>query len=172
VVDASHSAYVRSSIFVPTRFMSTDSADRYSEVDLPLLSGGAVVDACKLRFTNSPPWSLHFASSMIGDGLLEGVDLFECLKTFRRSLEERDLRIGCNGARVDTWATAMSRQMGGGRKVYVLTMGKQQSLEDLVDTFAEGPIDKIASVDEQNQYFKQWLESIGFDPSRGPSRRA
>jgi hypothetical protein len=51
--------------------------------------------------------------------------------------------------------------MGGGRRVYLLEMSKQQDVRDLADTFGEARPDPIGTVAEQEHYYAEWLRSIG-----------
>jgi hypothetical protein len=92
-----------------------------------------------------------------------GDDLFECMKSIRTYLEARSILLLCNGARVDGYPSQMSRQMGQARRVYIHTMGRQTTREDLVDIFAEAPADKIGSVAAQKAYHDDWLRSLGWD---------
>jgi hypothetical protein len=87
----------------------------------------------------------------------EASDLFDCLVKIRLDLELEGAKILCNGARLDAFPSPMARDMGGGRKVYLLRMGEPAQLENLVNTFDEAPIEKIASVAEQKKFYLDWL---------------
>jgi hypothetical protein len=55
----------------------------------------------------------------------------------------------------------MMREMGGGRNAYVLHEGQKTRRDDVVDIFAAHKSDKIATVSEQTEFYKNWLKSIG-----------
>jgi len=97
----------------------------------------------------------------------EANDLFDCLVQIRSDLEREGAKVLCNGARLDAYPSGMARDMGGGRKVYLMRMGEAARLEDLVNTFDVAPIETIASVADQRDYFLRWLEST----KPGESRR-
>ena len=98
----------------------------------------------------------------------EASDLFECLVKIRSNLEEERAKVLCNGARLDAYPSRMAREMGGGKKVYLMKMGEKARPEDLVNTFDEAPIEKIGSVADQQDYFLRWLQSAKpQDPHRG-----
>ncbi|MGH8879900.1 MAG: hypothetical protein ACRD0P_21540 [Stackebrandtia sp.] len=89
-----------------------------------------------------------------------GPDLFAALAGLRRQLEAEGWRIAVQGARLDTYPSGMARDMGGGRRVYVLHMGRAAASGDLVDTL--DPVDDaspLATVDEQERRFQTWLAS-------------
>ncbi|MBL7500249.1 hypothetical protein I6A84_31125 [Frankia sp. CNm7] len=95
-------------------------------------------------------------------GTLEGAgdDLFEALNVIRRSLEGQGWFIAVQGARRNTWASGMLRDMIGARHVYVLEPGRDiRTREDWVDIFAEAEPDQLATVEEQRQYYREWQES-------------
>lgn len=63
------------------------------------------------------------------------------------------------GARRNVWPSAMSREMGGGFKAYVLTIG--QPATELVDIFDvdESPVG--STVSEQESFAESWFDSLG-----------
>ncbi|HEY3606445.1 MAG TPA: hypothetical protein VGL06_03045, partial [Pseudonocardiaceae bacterium] len=54
-----------------------------------------------------------------------GPDMFETLVRLRRQPEPDGLMIAVQGSRRDTYPSGMARDMGGGRRVYVLHLGRQ-----------------------------------------------
>jgi hypothetical protein len=116
--------------------------------------------ACTLSYSCSPPWRIQLEYDELGNSIFEGEDLFLCLRELRKSLEEKQCRILCNGSRVDAYPSPMSRQMSGGRKVYILRKGQQTSLEDLVDIFASSDANSAGTVEEQQEFYLEWLESL------------
>jgi hypothetical protein len=86
----------------------------------------------------------------------DGADLFEALRDLRRQLGPLNVRIGCNGARRDAWASGMQRDMGEGRVVYLLVAG-QAGRPVQVDTLGPARIHDVGTVAEQDAYHAQWL---------------
>lgn len=115
-------------------------------------------EQCRLKYTTRPPYVIEFSHAGLGTQEFSGDDLFDCLTAMREFLGQHDLRPLCAGARVDAYPSRMSRQMSGGRKVYLMEMGKPA--EDLVDIFDEAPAEKVGSVEAQRQYFQKWLVSL------------
>jgi hypothetical protein len=115
---------------------------------------------CSVTHSDLPPWTVEFACDGLGQAVFSGPDLFECLAQLRQWLVASGHRILCNGARVDTWASSMSRGMGGARKVYVTRMGFSTTRADLVPTFGEASFERVGTVEEQAAYHKKWLESL------------
>jgi len=105
-------------------------------------------------------WHLNFISGGIKFSTSNEISLFDCLCALRTFLAERNACILCNGARIDAYPSRMSIQMGGGRKLYVLRIGEQAVLKDMVDIFDETTIDKIGSVAEQKDFYRKWLSSL------------
>lgn len=85
-------------------------------------------------------------------------DCFAALQGIRRKAEERGWRICCAGSRKNVWPSGMSRDMGGGFKAYVLTLGEQaRSMVNILDP--DKP-ESYCSVADQESFAKQWFGSI------------
>ena len=98
---------------------------------------------------------------MSGDLLTgQATDCFAALQIIRRKAEGRDWRICCKGSRRNVWPSAMSRQMGGGVKAYVLEMGQQGRADSLVDIFDEDDPDSYSPVSDQESYAHAWFQSL------------
>jgi hypothetical protein len=87
-----------------------------------------------------------------------GRDLFDGLQQIRRRLEPQGWYPLCNGARIDCYPSGMSRDMGGARAVYELTIGKAGRFP-LVGLFERAPPEKVGTVAEQDSYYQRWLEA-------------
>jgi hypothetical protein len=88
-------------------------------------------------------------------------DFFEALVSIRRRLQAHGLMPYCYGASLNVFPSGMFRDMGSGLQAYKLTLGKQARMADLVGIFDEG-IDVVpADVDAQEQFFRDWLGSLG-----------
>jgi hypothetical protein len=88
------------------------------------------------------------------------VDLFECLIQLRTELSKYNYVALCNGARLDVYPSGMCRDMGGGSCAYILQSQKSPTPEDLVNIFDPAPIELIASIEEQKQFFESWHTSF------------
>ncbi|MEA5115910.1 MAG: hypothetical protein VB050_17990 [Geobacteraceae bacterium] len=132
-----------------------------NEIIIRLLKpNGEIVDI-KVKHTKTPPWSIETSFPQLQVIEFKGADLFECLCNLRSELDKMGLKMLCNGSRIDAYPSRMSRDMGGARKVYLLRMGQQGRLEDLVELFDEAPADKIGTVEEQKAFYRKWLDSLG-----------
>ncbi len=90
----------------------------------------------------------------------DGPDLFAALQQLRKSLEPLGWFPLCNGARVDCYPSGMARDMGGGARVYVLSARRRLGRRlPLVGTFEPAPKEAVGTADDQDAYFKRWLET-------------
>lgn len=87
-----------------------------------------------------------------------GPDMFEALVRLRRQLEPDGLGIAVQGSRRDAYPSGMARDMGGGERIYVMRPGRQATGKDLVDTFADAPVDQLATIEEQRTFWEAWLK--------------
>jgi hypothetical protein len=90
----------------------------------------------------------------------EGSDLFVALRELRTKIEEFGHRLLCNGARIDSWPSPMSRDMGRARKVYLTRLGRATTRSDLVDIFGHADPALIGTVTEQENYHDEWMASL------------
>ncbi|NVK78912.1 hypothetical protein [Streptomyces morookaense] len=79
------------------------------------------------------------------------VDLFECLKAVRRTLEEEGLLLCCQGARPMVFPSGMGRQMSNGRLAYTLRRDPPLTNADLVDIFASAQFSEVGTVEDQRR---------------------
>lgn len=86
---------------------------------------------------------------------------FDALTKLRRKLEKDNIKIMCKGANRNVYPSAMQLNMGTGRNAYTLIMHKQAMQRDVVDIFEPSSVDECVSIDEQEQYFNLWAESLG-----------
>ena len=84
-------------------------------------------------------------------------DFFQALCDLRDVLAKDGLTPICYGASLNVFPSGMARDMGLGLKAYKLAKGRHAKMEDLVEIFAEGPDIVLASVDAQEQFFRDWL---------------
>lgn len=128
------------------------------QVLLKLCTSADELAECSVAYPNKPPWFIEFSNARLGSRTFYANDLFDCLCELRIFLEKNGFLILCNGARVDAYPSTMSREMSGGRKVYILKIGEKANLESLVHIFAEAPRDKVGTVNEQADYYKRFIE--------------
>lgn len=102
-------------------------------------------------------YSLDFKSSIF-TGVFESPDIFSCLCELRKSLEKIGWYILCNGSRINVCATGMARQMGGGFKIYLLTMGEPMHRKNLVYIFDEVGLEEVGTVDQQLDFLQKWIK--------------
>ncbi|MEU8004309.1 hypothetical protein AB0B66_24405 [Catellatospora sp. NPDC049111] len=91
------------------------------------------------------------------DVAAHGSDLFVGLKEIRRQLEETGHQIAVQGARLNTQPSGMLLSMTLGQQAYLLTVGASVKMEDIVDIFDPADVETLASVDEQERFYRGWL---------------
>lgn len=87
-------------------------------------------------------------------------DYFSAMCSIRRILEQEGSWLICYGASRNVYPSGMSRSMGAAVKAYKLEMGSPGRMSDLVCIFDAGPDVVPATVAEQEEFFKKWLESF------------
>lgn len=114
----------------------------------------------ELRLTTSPERKCKITVDIEGHhyGEFSATDYFACLDAIRNQLT--DVIFHCHGARIDTYPSGMSRDMGSGMAVYCMKMGKQALQEDLVGTFNDYRNETLVTPSEQREFFLLWLESL------------
>jgi hypothetical protein len=103
---------------------------------------------------------MNACSASIGMVSIEADDVFAALVKLRLQLEDRDRLLLCNAARKDAYPSRMLREMGGGRKSYLLRQGQQASKRDLIDVFEPAAYEQVGTVEEQRQEYEKWLRSL------------
>lgn len=94
---------------------------------------------------------------------LEAVHLngyFRALCAIREQLEVEGSLLECFGASKDVYPSPMIESMGYGEKAYKLTLGRAALKSDLVGIFESGEDVAPATVEEQREFYEQWLESL------------
>lgn len=110
---------------------------------------------------DSGTYDLEFNLEGVPSKTFHARDVFACFCDLREHLRAFDTILLCNGACLDAYPSRMSRDMGSGRLIYVTRMGHQARDADMVDLFDEAPAEKIASVEEQGEFHRKWLDSLG-----------
>jgi hypothetical protein len=96
-----------------------------------------------------------------GEIAATAADFFDALCQVRIELETRGWQAICYGSSRHVYPSGMCRDMGMGLKAYRLQIGRPAKLADLVSIFAPGPDVDPVSVQEQRQFFEDWLKSLG-----------
>ena len=110
---------------------------------------------------------------MIGDDLIEialesdiccitkeGENLFDILTQIRKELEKSSIKLLCKGCSLNVHPSGMILGMGYGRMAYSLVLGKQALKESLVDIFSPCSVEEYSTVNEQNEFFEKWCDSL------------
>lgn len=88
-------------------------------------------------------------------------DYFSALRAIRQRLEAEGMRVKCHGAERDVYVSPMSRDMGYGLYGHRIRLGQQAREEDRVPIFDAGPDTHPVTVQEQDDFYKRWLASLG-----------
>jgi hypothetical protein len=114
--------------------------------------------------SEEPPWVVTLRSDDDGTWSAEGDDLFDALQRVRRETDTMGVKLCVNGARRNAYPSGMARDMGGGQMVYIFHRGKglnwlwrRPRRGDLAYIFDPAPCDLIATVDEQDRYYAEWV---------------
>ena len=112
-----------------------------------------------VEIAQEEPWWIKYTNLTGREILLESDDLFEALILMRLDLEGQGFKLLCEGARPNVMASGMSRSMSGGRKAYVLQLGRPSGLSNLVDIFESANPEDIGTVAQQKDFYEEWLRS-------------
>jgi len=83
---------------------------------------------------------------------------FIALQRLNKYLEDKNMKLMVKGCRRDVHPSGAFLI---GFNAYMLTMGKQASRTEIVNIFEpESNIEAIGTVEEQNKYYKDWLNSL------------
>ena len=86
-------------------------------------------------------------------------NIFDSVVELRKKLELNNIYLLCNASAINVYPSGMQKEFGG-TKAYKLQMGKQALLIDVVDIFDYDSELKIGSVKEQEEFYKNWMESL------------
>ena len=86
-------------------------------------------------------------------------NIFDSVVELRKKLELNNIYLLCNASVINVYPSTMQKEFGG-TKAYKLQMGKQATLNDVVDIFDYDNELKIGSVKEQEEFYESWLESL------------
>jgi len=130
------------------------------EIVVCIASDEGDVFEAKLYINPETSAELYFESDRHSLKEFVSDDLFDCMIKLRDWLDYFSLKPLCNGARVDVYPSAMSRQMSGGRLAYKHQLKRQCSRADLVDIFQPASSEMLATTAEQKEFHEKWMKSL------------
>jgi hypothetical protein len=98
-----------------------------------------------------------------GEITVEALDYFEAMCQIRTNLETKGWRPVCFGSAQNVYPSNMARDMGRGLKAYKMEIGRRATTADLVRIFDAASDLQPVSVEEQRQFYEQWLLSLGIN---------
>lgn len=128
--------------------------------ELEVLFKDGSLRKCLVKIAISEPWAVSFSQPDLGETCYESDDLFKALLLLRAALEEQGHKLLCNGSRKNVVVSGMSREMSGGRKAYLVKLGKQARRDDLVDIFDCVDSSFVGTVGQQTEFYSEWLRSL------------
>jgi hypothetical protein len=87
-------------------------------------------------------------------------NFFESFKRVREQLAQQCLSPICYGASRKIFITGMAADMGFGMKVYRAEIGSSLSRSQLVNIFSSGEDIEPVSVEVQQEFQREWVESM------------
>lgn len=85
-------------------------------------------------------------------------DLYLCLAQVRQ--ESPEIQFLCKGAKINVFPSRMCSQMSGGAVAYELSMGKPATFKDIVHIFDYEEKNIAKNLQEQREFYKNWLQSL------------
>jgi len=89
----------------------------------------------------------------------EGRDMYVCLAKIRADFPH--ITFLCKGAKLNVKPSRMASQMSAGLVAYEMTLGKQATNENIVHLFDYEEENLTNNPQEQIDFFKKWLASLG-----------
>lgn len=91
--------------------------------------------------------------------IYEGQDMYACLAKIRADFSH--IKFLCKGAKINVKPSRMASQMSAGLVAYEMKLGKQATHEDLVRIFDYEEENLTNNPQDQVDFFKKWLASLG-----------
>jgi hypothetical protein len=117
-------------------------------------------ESCVIELSRGVSTEIRIKSEHFGEMFFTDENLFDALKQLRLQLEKDGYFLLCNAARKDAYPSRMALEMGGGRKIYLLTLGAQTKRDDLVGVLESASIDQVCTVAAQWDSYQAWLRSL------------
>lgn len=130
-----------------------------TELTLKLMLDGSESEAL-LELSEGEPCIMTVKSNGLDTSTFQARDFFDCLIQARKWVAKFDGIFLCNGARRDVYPSRMSRQMAHGKMAYKMKFGMQAQRSDLVNIFDFAEEASIGTVEDQEKYYKDWINSL------------
>ena len=131
-------------------------------ISLELIDISARVQAATVVVSARPEDSMAITLSWAGGELVESAyDAFTALCAIRERLANLELTPRCFGACRNLVLSGMAYQMSRGLKGYLVRLGEAARQSDLVRIFDAGLGMDLATVEEQQEFKRMWLRSLG-----------
>jgi hypothetical protein len=85
-------------------------------------------------------------------------DYFICFQKIKDSLLKCNVGIQCYGSMINVYPSPMMRTSNN--LAYILEMEKAALKKDIINIFDYVDINKFATSEEQNNFYKEWIENI------------
>ncbi|MFE0880098.1 hypothetical protein ACFW4X_35300 [Streptomyces smyrnaeus] len=109
-----------------------------------------------IQVTGDGPWVWRLLSADKAECEVTGSSAFEALRTMQDAVSEKDVVLCCNGLRANVRPSHRSASHGAWM-VYLLHLWRPATVRDLVHVFDYAPPEKIASRNQQDQYWEHHL---------------
>lgn len=103
--------------------------------------------------------SMRFSEADNFEKIYLGKDIYTCLAKVRAEFPH--ITFLCKGAKINVMPSRMASQMSAGLVAYEMTLGKQATRDDIVHVFDYEDSNLTTNPDEQIDFFKTWLASLG-----------
>lgn len=87
-------------------------------------------------------------------------NVLDSLLYVRTEFEKKKCYILINGSRKNFVVSGMSNQMSGGIKGYTVKLGEPATSDNLVDILAYADPNLVGTIEEQDKFHQEWMESI------------
>ena len=124
----------------------------------------AIIDGIETYVTfkyDAAHGKLKFSEADNFSKIYEAADIYICLGKVRADFPH--IQFLCKGAKINVRPSSMASQMSGGMVAYELTLGKRTTREDLVHIFDYEDDNLTNDPNEQENFYKKWITSIGAD---------
>lgn len=85
---------------------------------------------------------------------------FCALLKIRSDLEKNGIILLCKGCAKNVYPSGMMLDMGIGDKAYLLNIGEQAKIKNVVNIFDRCSIDEYSTIEVQRKFYKCWEDSI------------
>lgn len=126
-----------------------------SKVEVCISKGGEKESAYLM--CDSKKIAITFCAADGVDRTYVGSNFYKCFASLRR--DNPDVTFFCKGAKKNVHPSGMSTQMSLGLKAYELRMGVTPSLDDIVYIFEYDDSNLANDPNEQEVFFKNWVDS-------------